>query len=89
MFIRTEKGNKLDYTVCKDPYVEPLSPEEWTLCIKTAADEIQVIASFSTVAKANRALDSLRSAIKEKHGWDAKEHQNSSSVKTSLPSKKS
>lgn len=76
MFIRTENGDKVDYGQCKFPYVEPLSTEEWSLCIKTQQDKIHIIATFSTVYKANNALDSLRIAIGKKHGWDAKEYKN-------------
>jgi hypothetical protein len=75
MFIRAEDGNKVDYTKCGDPYVEPLSPDEWSLCIKTLQGTIHLIAAFPTVLKANRALDSLKGAINKSHGWDAKEYK--------------
>lgn len=82
MFIRTEEGNKINYTQYRHPYVEPLSSDEWHLCINISDnnsdnDKIRVIASFSKVSQANEALDSLKEAMERSHGWDAKDYKES------------
>jgi len=78
IYIRTDNGKKIEASRCPAPYVEPLAPNSWCLCIQEKHGETPQrvpIAVFETVHQANVALDDLRDAIEKEHGWDAIEYK--------------
>ena len=86
MFVRTEDDRYLEIYDENDdqPYVKPDSAPEWGLFIDNIEfeddeddEETTTIATFRTVADANSALRSLRTAIELDHGWDAIEFKKS------------
>ncbi|MDE0325939.1 MAG: hypothetical protein OXN27_18640 [Candidatus Poribacteria bacterium] len=86
MYVRTEDDQHLEIHEEEDdlPYVTPVSAKEWGLVIDNVEfeddeddEEMVTIATFETVADANSALKSLRTAIELDQGWDAIEFKKS------------
>ena len=86
MYVRTEGNLHLEIHDDEDdhPYVMPDSETEWGLFIDNVEfeddeddEETTTIATFKTVADANSALSSLRTAIERDQGWDAIEFKKS------------
>lgn len=86
MYVRTEDDLHLEIHDDEDdqPYVMPDSATEWGLFIDNVEfgedeedEETTTIATFKTVAYANSALKSLRTAIERDEGWDAIEFKKS------------
>ena len=89
MYVRTEDDMHLEIHDEDDhlPYVMPVSKAQWGLLIDNVEfeedeedeeyEEATTIAIFRTVADANSALKSLRTAIELDQGWDAIEFKES------------
>ena len=89
MYVRTENDMHLEIRDEDDdlPYVMPISKAQWGLLIDNVEfeddeedeeyEETTTIATFRTVADANSALKSLRTAIELEQGWDAIEFKES------------
>ncbi len=91
MYVRTEDDMHLEIRDEDDhlPYVMPVSKTHWGLLIDNVEfeededeedeeyEETTTIATFRTVADANAALKSLRTAIELDQGWDAIEFKES------------
>ena len=86
MYVRTEDDMHLEIHDEDDhlPYVMPVSKAQWGLLIDSVEfeddeedEETTTIATFRTVADANSALKSLRTAIELEQGWDAIEFKES------------
>ena len=96
MYVRTEDNVYLEIHDDDDdhPYVMPGSVTEWGLLIDNVEfeedgedeedEETTTIATFKTVADANRALSSLRTAIELDQGWDAIEFKKSLKSRTEV-----